>query len=71
MAGWHALIEAVRHDDDNFQRVPDVRNSVFEFDNSAKPRSADVSKWEVFYGTIYSGSCIGGKGGGRSTLRVS
>ena len=56
----HALFlggtEAVRQDDDDFQRVSETRNSFPKFCNSANSRSTSFSKWKVFCETICSGS---------------
>ena len=44
---WGGTTEAVRHDDDDFQRMSDVRNSFPELGNSAKSCGTSFSMWKV------------------------
>ena len=65
----HARTEAVCHNDDDFQRVPDVRDSFFfESCDSESSRGASLPNWKVFCESICTCLRMGRKGGNTSTF---
>ena len=59
--GEYAWTKAPGHDDDDFQRVSDVRNSFPENDNSSNSCGTSFSKWKVLRESICLGLRMGGK----------